>query len=258
MCRSKPPIALLAQAFADGCDAVRASDSPRAVDKALGRPRSPLLILAAGRGSRLGQPKALVCVDGRPWVEHQLEHYARSGGKRVCLVLGHGAERHYQALPWLGARPPFAPSLHVSVALNARPERGMRASLDVGLSHLREVDSLFVLPVDCPPSAEAWERLEGDTAITFVPWHKSRGGHPIRLGRALLSQLRATSGGDKVAPLREALNHPSVRRVELEDPSVIANLNTVEDWRAHFGRRAAVGEPSGSPPLLHHRTGPSR
>ncbi len=59
------------------------------------------LILAAGRGSRLGgeiggRPKCLLEVGGRPLIEHQLEALREAGVRRICVVVGYGAE---QVLP---------------------------------------------------------------------------------------------------------------------------------------------------------------
>lgn len=55
------------------------------------------LILAAGRGSRLGaltdeRPKGLVPLAGRPLLEHQLEAFAQAGIEAVALVCGYRAE----------------------------------------------------------------------------------------------------------------------------------------------------------------------
>lgn len=65
--------------------AARASQAPQAV------------ILAAGKGSRLGQaadglPKCLVPVGGQPLVRRQLDALAEAGVSPVVLVIGYGAD----------------------------------------------------------------------------------------------------------------------------------------------------------------------
>ena len=55
------------------------------------------LILAGGLGSRLAGvlgdiPKVLAPVEGRPFLEYQLEYLAGEGVRKVVLSLGHGAE----------------------------------------------------------------------------------------------------------------------------------------------------------------------
>ena len=61
------------------------------------------LILAAGRGSRLGEitrggPKCMLDVGGRPLIEHQVEALRDAGVSRICVVLGHGARHIVNAL----------------------------------------------------------------------------------------------------------------------------------------------------------------
>ncbi|NUR78753.1 MAG: phosphocholine cytidylyltransferase family protein [Thermoleophilia bacterium] len=55
------------------------------------------LILAAGRGSRLGDaaatPKCLVEVGGRPLLLHQVDALRNAGATRVTVVVGHAHER---------------------------------------------------------------------------------------------------------------------------------------------------------------------
>lgn len=61
------------------------------------------VILAAGRGSRLGsilngKPKCLLEVDGRPLISYQVEMLRSLGVERICVVVGHGAGYVYESL----------------------------------------------------------------------------------------------------------------------------------------------------------------
>lgn len=60
-----------------------------------GRPLRQAVILAAGRGSRLGEgmPKCLVRLDERALIHHQLDALDAAGIDEVCVVVGYGAER---------------------------------------------------------------------------------------------------------------------------------------------------------------------
>ncbi len=56
------------------------------------------LILAAGRGSRLGRftadtPKCLLPIGGRPLIEHQLDALSEAGVDQVALVVGYRADQ---------------------------------------------------------------------------------------------------------------------------------------------------------------------
>jgi molybdopterin-guanine dinucleotide biosynthesis protein A len=41
-------------------------------------PSHPVIVLAAGKSSRAGMPKGLIEVNGRPWIEHQIEALKRA------------------------------------------------------------------------------------------------------------------------------------------------------------------------------------
>ncbi|HEY0951202.1 NTP transferase domain-containing protein, partial [Nocardioides sp.] len=57
------------------------------------------LLLAAGAGTRMGRPKALVrAADGEPWLVRGVRALADGGCAQVGVVLGAGAE---EALPLL-------------------------------------------------------------------------------------------------------------------------------------------------------------
>ncbi len=63
----------------------------------------PVAILAGGMATRLRPitekiPKALVEVDGRPFVEHQLDLLRENGVRRVVLCVGHLGERIQERL----------------------------------------------------------------------------------------------------------------------------------------------------------------
>ena len=58
---------------------------------------TPVAILAGGLATRMrpltdGQPKALIEIAGRPFVEHQLELLRKNGLSRVVLLVGYRAE----------------------------------------------------------------------------------------------------------------------------------------------------------------------
>ena len=51
------------------------------------------LVLAAGAGTRFGQPKQLAELDGRPLLEHSIRAIAAAPVDRVVVVLGAGADQ---------------------------------------------------------------------------------------------------------------------------------------------------------------------
>src|SRR5882672_752201 len=74
------------------------------------------LILAAGRGARVGGPKALLRLDGETFLARVARLLRRPGIERVTAVLGHEADRVRRE----AGLPP-----EVAVILNARYGEGM-------------------------------------------------------------------------------------------------------------------------------------
>lgn len=74
------------------------------------------VILAAGKGTRMGEltretPKPMLCVEGRPILEHIIEGLKRAGISDVCIVTGWRAEtieRHFGDGARLGIRVAYA------------------------------------------------------------------------------------------------------------------------------------------------------
>jgi CTP:molybdopterin cytidylyltransferase MocA len=156
------------------------------------------LVLAAGAGTRMGRPKALVRDDtGRPWLELAVGALLDGGCDGVVVVLGAAADEARALVPARTA---------VSVIVAERWRDGLGASLDAGLTALevdQAVDAALVALVDLPGlPADAVRRVLGprprvDTLRQAV--HDGRPGHPVLLGRAHWPAVRAELDGDRGA-----------------------------------------------------------
>ncbi|GMU43481.1 MAG: NTP transferase domain-containing protein [Xanthomonadales bacterium] len=101
-----------------------------------------LVVLAAGRGSRLGaqadaRPKCLTPLLGRPWLDHQLDTFAAAGLGPPLLVCGHAAAalQHWPRVARRVLQPRWAQS-------------GPVASLHAALAHVADAE-LIVAYGDC-------------------------------------------------------------------------------------------------------------
>lgn len=195
-----------------------------------------LVVLAAGRSSRLGTAKGLVEVKGRPWLELQLEAARRAGIPRPLVVLSPEVKPLYtSAIAGLE-------TLAV-VVQNVMPERGPFSSLQCGLSRIASGAPAFVLPVDVPAAGpDVWQALAGALhpgVDAVVPMLEGRGGHPVLLGAAFVGHLLALppEAGRLDWELRDRSRRlQSVARVPVLDDCVLLNLNTPADW-AKLARR---------------------
>jgi molybdenum cofactor cytidylyltransferase len=186
------------------------------------------VLLAAGQSSRLGTPKGLVAVGGRPWIEHQLDALEEAGVREVVVVLGADRGLYLSALPGLRQR--------ASVAINEAPDRGPFSSLQVGLASVDAGCAVFVLPVDVPAAApEVWRELAGAlerrvAADAAVPSSgEGQGGHPVLLSSRLVARLRSLPSTSRLDHLLRG-DDVDVSRVVTSDIRVGMNLNEPRDW----------------------------
>jgi CTP:molybdopterin cytidylyltransferase MocA len=170
------------------------------------------LVLAAGAGSRMGRPKALVRrPDGVAWVRAAAEAVRDGGCSPIIVVLGAGRDEA------LALVPDFA-----DVVDAAGWEEGMGASLRTGLAAARDLgpaaDATLIHLVDLPDvGAGVIARLAALAAPTMLARavYDGRPGHPVLLGRTHWTPVIAGARGDRGA--RDYLDRPDVTLVECGD-----------------------------------------
>jgi CTP:molybdopterin cytidylyltransferase MocA len=154
------------------------------------------LLLAAGAGTRMGRPKALV--DG--WLTRAVDSLESAGCDGVTVVLGAGADEASALLADAGVE------VHQVVA--ADWAEGMGASLRAGLAALDDgpdhgPDAVVVTLVDLPDvGAEVVRRvLAGPvgTATLRRAAYDGTPGHPVLIGRDHWAGVADAADGDRGA-----------------------------------------------------------
>ncbi|MGZ5405183.1 MAG: nucleotidyltransferase family protein [Nocardioides sp.] len=174
------------------------------------------LLLAAGAGSRMGTPKALlVGQDGAPWLAHGVASLLGGGCDGVTVVLGARAEDAAALVP----------SGPVTTVVAADWAEGMSASLRAGLAALAATDAeaAVVTLVDLPDvGAEVIGRVihrvvarGTGPGVLARATYDGRPGHPVLLGRDHWAGVAETVGGD--AGARDYLGSHPVVEVECGD-----------------------------------------
>lgn len=191
------------------------------------------IVLAAGEGRRMGGSKALLELHGATLVEHHVARLVEIGCTSVAVVVQPGLAGVVRALL----------QAHREVLVHGVTTGSQAESLAVGVRVLHQGrstgdDVIVVTPVDMlPAEARTYRALLAHltgAVVAVTPLHRGRGGHPVVARRAVLSSYEADARGS--APtLREvlaAVGVPRRRRVELDDPRVLGDLDTPADVRA--------------------------
>ncbi|MEU5942224.1 nucleotidyltransferase family protein [Micromonospora sp. NPDC047548] len=195
------------------------------------------LVLAAGAGSRLGRPKALVEVDGEPLVRRAVRLLRAGGCAPVHVVVGAGAE----ALPALPGAVPV---------VNRRWREGMGVSLRCGLTSLpADARAVVVVLVDQPwldPAAVRRVRAGyAAGASVAVATYAGRVGHPVLLARATWPAVTRFAVGDRGARDFLCARSDLVVRVPCDGAGSPADVDTPADLTALSPGRPGERVPSG-------------
>ncbi len=186
------------------------------------------ILLAAGESSRMGQLKALLPWRDTTLLEYQLHSLLDAGVGHVVAVLGHDADR---------LKPLVESADRASWTVNPDYLQGKTTSLETGVAALagQQVSDVLLLNVDQPRSADTvrtvLERHPASSYRITIPTHGGKGGHPILIAAELmpeLAEIEEESLGLKAVVRRHA---DATERFELDDPSVLLDLNTPEQYQ---------------------------
>lgn len=193
--------------------------------------RFGVVILAAGPSSRMGTPKQLLPVGGRPLVVRAIEAALASTAWPVVVVLGANAEK---------IRPLLA-RLPVLVTENAAWSEGMAASVRAGIDTLRQfsrgLDAVVVAPCDQPAfSADIIAQLVAAQQATgrgiVASRYHGRQGAPALFLREHFAALGALTGEEGA---RRLLNDDPSRVAAVDLPALGIDLDTPADYASLSG-----------------------
>jgi len=184
-----------------------------------------VLILAAGASTRLGQPKQLVKLRGRPALHGVVANAVTVAGHSVTIVLGAHAN---ELTRMLTASP-------ASVIVNRQWEEGLASSIRMGIKALPSTaeavlillgDQVAVTSDDLKRLIAAWKEQDTDIAAATYDQHV---GVPAIFPRLCFTEL-AELRGDEGA--RRILERNSYRVVRVPMPNAAIDLDTPQDLAA--------------------------
>jgi molybdenum cofactor cytidylyltransferase len=189
----------------------------------------PAIVLAAGKSTRMGSPKALLRLpDGNTFLTRIVRTFLQAGVDDVVVVLGHEAAAIAED---------FARSaLPARLVENAEFESGQLSSLLAGLNVIDRpgVTGALVTLVDVPlvsPSTirAVIERYRITHAPVIRPTRGTTHGHPLLIARSLFDDLRRANlqAGAKHVVRAHA---SQAGDFEIEDEGAFADADTPAEY----------------------------
>jgi molybdenum cofactor cytidylyltransferase len=193
-----------------------------------GNLRVGAIILAAGKSTRMGEPKQLLLLGERTVLEQTLENVRCSGVDEIVLVLGSYAETVRQRLPpsaFTGAK----------LVVNQNYCQGMASSLREGLAALKpNVDASLIVLADQPfTRPETLRRIvdqyiHSDAQIV-IPSYRGFRGNPVLLDRSVFAEVMALEG-DIGCRAVFGSHLEGIVKVEVEDIGVLLDIDSKDDY----------------------------
>ena len=176
-----------------------------------------VILLAAGRSSRLGQPKALIDVNGQNLIVHLVRRLHQLTTVEVTVVTNNELLAEIML---------SCPSTHV--VLNPNPEGGRTGSIQIGLLSILErkgrlPKKVLLVPVDRPGwSVELVNNLLKSETSACPVWN-DRGGHPLLI---VGDDINAVYLAERDVPLSSLVQREPM---PVEFPWLHLNIDTEAD-----------------------------
>jgi molybdenum cofactor cytidylyltransferase len=203
---------------------------PRDPDGA-NHPQVAAVILAAGKGTRMGGAKMTTLLRGEALVRHPHKAALASGAGPLVTVLGHDATSVSVALAGLDTR----------MVMNDDYASGLASSLKAGIAAVPDTAAgALILLGDMPNVTPAiinrlLAAFSGSPyAKAVVPTVQGRRGNPVLIGRRLFDAVAALDGDVGARRLLEAAGDDVVE-VPIDDGAVLADVDTPEALAALDG-----------------------
>jgi CTP:molybdopterin cytidylyltransferase MocA len=183
-----------------------------------------VIILAAGRSSRMGKPKFLLEFgNGASFLENIIRQYDEFGSVNIIVVLNSdGSEKikkHPQNLP-----------PKTQIVLNQHPEYGRFYSIKTGLQFCTN-NYTFIHNVDNPfARKKVLDQLYNarSEADVIKPAIAGKGGHPVLISKKVCDYI--VHEKDHNLNLNEVLQKFQTKGVEVQDDSILLNINSHNEF----------------------------
>jgi molybdenum cofactor cytidylyltransferase len=212
------------------CDSRPAAAAPGRYDRAV----IPAIVLAAGKSTRMGSPKAMLALGGGDtFLSRIIRTFHDAGVNDVIVVVGHQAEAIRASLAATGVTARFVD--------NPAYESGQFSSLVAGLdaADRPDVAAVLVTLVDVPLVTAATidavlEHFRRSHAPIVRPTRGTEHGHPVLIAQSLFAELRRADPSSGAKPVVRA--HASAAGdIAIADAGAFLDIDTMDEYRRAVG-----------------------
>lgn len=178
----------------------------------------------------MGAFKPLLPLGDGTVIERTINIFREGGISDIIVVVGYQADRIIPLLEKQGAR----------WVINEHYDREMFSSVQVGVKNLNgDGGAFFLSPADMPlVNSATLKKLiaayrEGNMDV-YHPCYGQRRGHPPLIAAALIPYILAFPGPGGLGALLSLYRGTSMD-VDCDDPGILINLNTPEDYERAKG-----------------------
>lgn len=184
------------------------------------------IILAAGLSRRMGRPKLLLEVEGRPIIRHAVERVISAGIRQVLVVAPPEHEALARALD----------GLEVRFAVNPIPEAGQGSSVSVGVRALAAGTTAVLIALGDQPGVPAevipalLEALKTSGKSIAAPRYADGLGNPVLFAASVFPELLVLPG-DRGARAVVEQDPSRLAQVDIGSP-MPRDIDTPEDYES--------------------------
>ncbi|MGE0090177.1 MAG: NTP transferase domain-containing protein [Bacteroidales bacterium] len=188
-----------------------------------------VIILAAGKSSRMGAPKwSLRFNEKSSFIENIISEYYSFGCKEILLVIN---ETDYSS--FVGKN--YHLTKNVKVVINKHPEWDRFYSLKLGVGELEKDQPVFIHNVDnpfvnCDVLSKLFENINGSDVV--IPEYEGRGGHPILISNKIIEKV--LSSKEDILHFKEFMNQFSKAKINIDDKRILVNINSLDEYLQYF------------------------
>jgi molybdenum cofactor cytidylyltransferase len=182
------------------------------------------LILAAGESKRMNWPKSLLPFDkDRSFIDKIIDEYENFGINKIVITSNSDNAQMIEINP------------NVQVIKNEHPEYERFYSIKIGLEKVGDCQYCFIQNVDNPFICETILNVLFENRINngcAIPVFQGKGGHPVLIGDEVITKIAQLNQYD--LNFKDFLKDFPANRVEVDDDTVLININSPEDYNRYF------------------------